>query len=270
MTLLRPSVTTRLMTRMAVMAAMIGVAVVGSATAVVAQQRGDNGSRPRPPRGFVTVNGGFQATATDFADNVVFTKFVEEGDLDAAYGLGAGALRYDVGGGVRVWRNLAVGVAVSSFRKDNDTTVTARVPHPFFFDRDRHVSGSQGDLGREETAVHVQAAWVAAVNEALEVTIFGGPTFFNVKQDLVTDVLFTQEYPFDTAAYAGTTVGRQSESTVGFNVGADVAYYFSGRIGVGWLARYSRATIDLPSQDGGTVAVDTGGFHTGGGLRLRF
>ena len=118
--------------------------------------------------------------------------------------------------------------------------------------------------------MHVQAIWVVPVSEGLQVAVFGGPTFFNITQDLVTDVLFTQAYPFDTAAYTGATTGRQSESTVGFNVGADVAYYFSGRIGVGWLARFSRATADLPSHDGGTVAFDTGGFQTGGGLRLRF
>ena len=156
MTLLRLIVTTCLMTRMASMAAMIGVAVVGSATTVTAQQAA---------RGFVTVNWGYQVTLTDFADNIVFTKFVEKGDLDATYGLGAGAL-YDVGGAVRVWRNLAVGVAVSAFNKDNDTSVTARVPHPFFFDRDRQVSGSQGDVAREGTAVHVQAISVVPVNEA--------------------------------------------------------------------------------------------------------
>ena len=171
---------------------------------------------------------------------------------------------------MRVWRNLAVGVAVSAFGKESDTSVTARIPHPFFFDRDRQVSGSPGDLRREETAVHVQAIWVVPVSAALEVAVFGGPTFFNISQDLVTDVLFTQVYPYDTATYAGISTGRQSESKVGFNVGADVSFYFSGHVGVGWLARFSRATIDLPSQDGGTVTVDTGGFQTGGGLRLRF
>ena len=195
----------------------------------------------------------------------MFTKFVEEGDLDADYGLGAGPL-FDVGGGVRLWRNLAV----SAFSKDNDLNVTARIPHPIFFDRDRPISGSQGDVRREETAVHIQAIWMMPVNAALEIAVFGGSTFFNIKQDLVTDVLFTQAYPFDKAAFTGLTTGRQSKSTVGFNVGADVTFYFSGHVGVGVLARFTRATIDLPSHDGGTVAVETGGIQMGGGLRLRF
>ena len=103
MTLLKLSVTIRQIIRMASMATMISVAVLGSAVTGAAQQGA---------RGFVTLNGGYQATSTDFADNIVFTRFVEEGDIDADYGLGAGPL-YDVGGAVRVWRNLAVGVAVS-------------------------------------------------------------------------------------------------------------------------------------------------------------
>lgn len=260
MTLPTLSVTTRPMARMASMAAMIGVAVLGSAVTVAAQQGA---------RGFVTLNGGYLVTSRNFADNIVFTTFVEDGDLDADYRLGGGPL-YDVGGAVRLWRNLAVGVAVSVFTKIDDASVTARIPHPFFFDRDRQISGTQGDLRREETAVHVQGIWVLPVNEALEIAVFGGPTFFNITQDLVTDVLFTQAYPYDTATYTGTTTGRQSRSKVGFNVGADVTFYFAGHFGVGVLARFSRATIDLPSHDGGTVAVETGGFHTGGGLRLRF
>ena len=41
-------------------------------------------------RVFISVNGGSQLTSTDFADNVVFTEFVEEGDFDAIYGIEAG------------------------------------------------------------------------------------------------------------------------------------------------------------------------------------
>ena len=260
MTLLKFSATTRSMTRMASMATMISVTLLASAMSVSAQQ---------PARGFVTLNGGYLVNSADFTHNIVFTEFVEEGDLDADYRRGGGPL-YDVGGAVRVWRNLAVGVAVSAFTKDNDASVTARIPHPFFFDRDRQIGGAQGNLNRQETAVHVQGIWVVPVNEALEIAVFGGPTFFDIEQDLVTEVRFTQAYPFDTAMYTGTTFGRQSRSKVGFNVGADVTFYFSGHIGVGVLARFSRATIDLPSQDGGTVAVEAGGLHTGGGLRLRF
>ena len=91
-----------------------------------------------------------------------------------------------------------------------------------------------------------------------------------MKQGLVTDVRFTQSYPYETAAFAATSTGQQTGSKLGFNVGADVAYYFSNYVGVGWLMRYSAATIGLLSAGDGTVSVRVGGLHAAGGLRLRF
>ena len=93
---------------------------------------------------------------------------------------------------------------------------------------------------------------------------------FSLRQDLVTDVRFTHSYPYDDAAFGGIVTGEQSRSTVGFNAGVDVAYYFTDTIGVGWLTRFSAGTIDLPSAGDGSVDVPAGGFHAAGGLRLRF
>ena len=227
-------------------------------------------------RVYVDINGGFQATTTDFADNVVFTEFVEQGDFDATYTIDSGVI-VDVGGGVRLPLNLGVGVGFSRFDKSNDASVDARIPHPFFFNSDRSIAGSATNLTRTETAVHVQLRWFAPVPSGLSLSFFGGPTFFNVTQDLVTAVGFTQTYPFDVASFASASTGNQSESAVGYNVGADVGYFFSRHVGVGALVRFSRATVDLESQDEATaqivtglVLLDLGGFHAGGGLRLRF
>ena len=221
------------------------------------------------PRGFVSINGGIQATSTDFTDNVVFTRFVEEGDFDAGYRVDGDAV-FDVSGGVRVWQNLAIGVGVSRFSRDDDADVTARIPHPFFFDQHRPISGSAVGLRRQEIAVHVQALWIVPANDRFDLALFGGPTFVAVTQDLLRDVEFTQSFPFDTATFTGAATREQSKSGIGFNVGVDLAFYFSGHVGVGWLARFSRATIDLASEDGGTVKVDAGGVHVAGGLRMRF
>ncbi len=228
-------------------------------------------------RGFVTINGGYQAT-TDFADNVVFTRasrnglvwlFVEEGDFDAGYSRATG-LVFDVSSGVRVWRSLAVGVGVSVFDRNDDASVVARLPHPFFFDQHREVSGVAPGLTRKELAVHLQAIWTVPVNDRVDLAVFGGPTFFDVTQDLLTEIEFTESFPFDTATFTGAATREQSKSGVGFNVGVDVAFYFSGHVGVGWLARFSRASINFASQDGDTITVDAGGVQIAGGLRLRF
>ena len=236
-----------------------------------------------PWRGFVAINGGFQPSTSDFSDNVVFSDAggvytetlsgaaaQEQARFAGAYRVASGTL-FDVSGGARVWRNLGVGVGMSRSALDGATSISAQVPHPFFFRRDRSIaSGTDLPFTREESAVHVQLLAVLPVRRAFSVTVFGGPTFFNVKQDLVADVRFTHSYPYDTAAFSEAITVTAQQSKVGFNVGADVAYYFSNNVGVGWLTRYSGATIELPSANDGTARITAGGLHTAGGLRLRF
>ncbi len=152
MTLPTLIITTRQMARLASMATMISVAVLGLAVTVAAQQDG---------RVFIHVNGGLQTTSTDFADNIVFTEFVEDGDLDATYGIDSGVI-IDIGGGVRLPGNLGVGVGLSRFLKSNDASVDARIPHPFFFDRHRAISGSAAGLTRTGDRRALPAALVCA------------------------------------------------------------------------------------------------------------
>ena len=95
--------------------------------------------------------------------------------------------------------------------------------------------------------------------------VFGGPSFFTVKQSVVTAVQRTEAYPFDEATFSGATVATEVESTNGFNIGADVAWYFTKNVGVGGIVRFSSATAAFSVGD-----VDAGGALVGGGLRLRF
>ena len=245
-------------TRRAVGPATVAIALV-SATPSTAQDG----------RVFIDVNGGLQATSTDFVDNVLFTEFVEEGDFDATYAIDTGVI-VDVSGGVALGRGLALGAGYSRFNRQNDASIDARIPHPFFFNRDRTIVGSSANLTHEETAVHVQLRWFAPLRGRVSLALFGGPTFFNLRQGLVTTVDFSQSYPFNEASFTSAATGSDSASAVGYNVGADVSVFFSRFVGVGVLARYTRCTVDLVSQDEGLVSIDAGGFHAGGGLRLRF
>ena len=220
-------------------------------------------------RGFLTINGGQQAASPDFSDNIAFTDFAEEGDFDARYANGSDTL-FDAGGGVRVWRNLGIGAGVSLFSHTGDAGITARIPHPFFFDRHRAIDGTEPGFAREETAVHLQALWVIPASRSIHITLSGGPTFFTVKQDLVTGVNYDHAYPYDVATLSGTDKQGHSVSTTGFNVGGDVAFYFTEWIGVGGTVRLSRGSAVLASPDGGTVTIDTGALQVSGGLRIRF
>ena len=132
------------------------------------------------------------------------------------------AARTPSGVGVKVWRQLAFGAGVSLFSRQDELQVTAQLPHPFHFDQPRRITGTAQGLTREETAVHVQAMWVAPVGQRVEIAVFGGPSFVSVTQDMATGITFTQVYPYDTAAFTGIQRRMLSASAIGFNVGADV------------------------------------------------
>lgn len=264
--------------RAGMLAAAIVVAAIASPAA--AQMREWGG------RGFVHVNGGLQLAATEFTDDVVFA---DSGGVYSARPVGllsaaaaqeearfsgghtpAAAPGFDAGAGFRVAGNFALGAAVSYAAAEGEATVSGRAPHPFFPDRDREFSGLAAGLRRQELGVHVQALYLVPVTDSFTVTLFGGPTMISLQQDLVADVQFRQEYPYETASYDTAIAGGQSGTGIGFNAGADLAYYFSEVAGVGLLARYSRATVDLASAAGGTLGVPAGGLQVGGGLRLKF
>ena len=227
------------------------------------------GQTPVATRGFVVVNGGYQLTTNDFADGAVRRENAEDGRIDATYALKSG-LAFDVAAGGVLWRRLAVGVGVSRFSTVTPGSLRATIPHPFFFNQARSISGEVNDLKREELAVHVQARGIFPVGTRLQVMVFGGPSFFQVKQDVITDVTFDESYPYDEASFRSAATTGASVSTIGFNVGGDVAFFFTRQVGIGATVQFASATVDVPGVLGSTQAVKVGGGQAGFGLRLRF
>jgi hypothetical protein len=181
-----------------------------------------------------------------------------------------GAREFDVGGGVRVTHRLAVGGSFSKFEKGGNVTVDAQVPHPFFFDRARKVSGTAENLSRLETAFHGKVVFIAPVGAGWEVLLSGGPSFFQVEQDLVEDIKIKETYPYDTASFDTAVAKRHSSSGLGFNVGADVTRLLTPHIGVGAAVGISRAKLHFDTFSDPTREFDVGGTRVGGGLRFRF
>lgn len=229
-------------------------------------------ARPAPAqewRGFISANGGYQTTAREFVDNVTFTAYAEQGEFDVRYHTPAAPL-VDISGGARIWRNLGVGAGVSAFRKANAANVTARVPHPFFFNRRREASGDTGSLTREELAVHVQALWMVPVTDKIDVALFAGPSYFQVQQPFVDSLRYEETYPYDTTAVTGVNTTVQKKNNVGFNAGVDVSYMLTRMVGIGGMVRYSRATVKFTSADNEELGVEVGGPQAGVGVRVRF
>ena len=250
------------MTRLLHNLPILFIAVLAPASTAFAQQRTTEG------RGFIVVNGGYQMTRHDFEKASTFRANAEDGSFTTDYEVKGGPT-FDVAGGARLWRRLAVGVGVTRFSRSTRSTLNGSVPHPFSFNHLRSVTGDVAGLKREELIVDVQARAIAPIGPRLEVVAFGGPSFFQVKQGMVTAFTWAESYPFDEATFGSATTARARGSKLGFNAGVDVAFFISRQVGVGGTIQFSGTTLDLESA-AGTQEVKAGGARAGGGLRLRF
>jgi hypothetical protein len=231
-------------------------------------------AKPTPPqpidRIYVSVNGAFQTGGDNFGETVTFRENAEDGRFTTDYEVKSGpALNVSVGAGL--WRNIGVGVGVTRYSKNTPTAFSASVPHPFFFNRPRDVEGEVAGITREELAVHVQARATFVPTRRVQAVVFGGPSFFTVKQGIVNDFEISEMYPYDTATFNRGISTNVDESKIGFNVGADVGYFFTRQVGVGGSVQWAAATIDAPASSGtGSFDIKAGGLQVGAGLRLRF
>ena len=250
------------------------VGLVGAAPEATAQ--------PAPTdRVVVRLDFGSRTASRTFAATRVFPVFAEQGLFQTDYEIAGGGV---IEGGVSflIWRNLAVGLDVSSYRSSNSAQLTSEVPHPFFFDLPRTTTSVAGGLVREELGVHVRGLWVMQLADWLVVSISGGPSLFNVQQDLVASVEHAETgFPFEDIIFTGHTVTVQSSNTIGVNGGIDIdtfvlhrlpflnRYGVLERVGIGVMIRYVRGSVDALVVDT-PVEVDLGGLQVTTGLRFRF
>ncbi len=227
---------------------------------------------PRPgewrDKGFISASGLFQGEGTAFAYSFSPAEYAyaEQARLTSHHTVEAGPA-FDVAAGWRLWRNLAVGAAVSGFSKSADATVDGTVPHPLYLNRDRQVSGSFAS-NRRELGVHAQATWVIPAGRHLLIALAGGPSYLRVEQAVASGVDLSAIYPYDTTEFTGARTETRKKGALGFNAGVDVAYYPTRHVGVGGGVRFSRATVAI-STLGGNVDTDAGGIQAAVGLRIR-
>ena len=186
-----------------------------------------------------------------------------EYDIDAGVG-------FDVGGFARVWRNLGAGVTLTQVSRTGEAAFSGRSPHPFFFGQPRTATTSASNLDRTDTGVHVSAAYLRRSSGRFGLTVFGGPSFFSMKQDVVDDLTVTETYPYDTVAIAAGARSDISTRAVGFHVGADATWYFTRRLGAGALLRYTAASKSVAIGTGESFDLEAGGLQIGVGLRFKF
>lgn len=228
---------------------------------------------PPAARFSVSLGAGAQASSSAFGDTAWFPMNDETTTYRGVYSTPR-ASALDVSIGVRLSRSAVLGVAYWRSTPLPTASIAATVPHPLDYRAPRPASAGGFAAGRLENDLHLQAALVMPVSRRADLSIFGGPSLFFLRQDLVTlDVgSFRDTYPFDTVNMTGSyhTV-RRSKMGVGGNVGFDLSVMVWRYFGVGATARYARGSLELPAtMDGYATLVKVGGVQASGGLRLRF
>lgn len=244
--------------------AVLCMLILGAATRAHAQMV------PWEDQGYVMVNLGVQPQSQTFTEVSTPVIYGENASITVPHNIGSGLL-FDMSGGYRVWKNLAVGLGYSYFSDSEKTTVSAEIPNPIIFGSPRAASATTGDLAHSESALHVQLLWNFPLTDKIEIAAIIGPSFFKVSQDLVSDITTVEgDVPFGTVTISSVGVTSQSKWATGVTAGLDATYLLRPKIGVGGFIRFSGASADLDTAGGGTISVDAGGFQMGAGLRYRF
>jgi hypothetical protein len=225
-------------------------------------------------RGYANVNIGFESGSGTLDDSVTFRLYDDNGTKTSSTNVDSGML-FDFSVGARVWRNASVGVGFHIGSSSNEEgTATASVPSPVSFTAPaRTVSLNVADLGRTERAIHIQFGYMFPINDKVDVLVLGGPSFFHVAQDVISDITISEVGPPYTSVNGTAVVTEREDTAVGVNIGADITYKLrdtaAGAVGVGAFVRYAGTSTDLQVIQN-QASTDLGGFQIGFGARFRF
>ena len=223
----------------------------------------------QPFSGYLSLNAGAQVAREAFEPTRSFPLYREQARVETRYDTPA-ALVFDLGGGVRVWQQLGIGAAVTRFQEERAAIVEGALPHPIFLSQNRDLNDAVPDLTRIETAVHIHVAWLVPADDRVTVAVFGGPSLIRLEQDVITGLNLAESYPYDDVELESATQARREETALGFHAGADVMYRITKQVGVGAIARYSRSTATIATDDDEQADVTAGGLQLTAGLRWFF
>jgi hypothetical protein len=222
-------------------------------------------------RGYVNFGFGVESGSSSITETQNIVIYEEPGTVTSSTSWTSGSL-IDAGFGVRVWRNMTVGISYHQEENDTDAEVTGLIPSPIFFNQPRELN-QEAVLERKEKAAHLVFGWVFPFNDKLDVMLFGGPSFFRLEQDAVSDVEIGEGSSPFTTVVADLDVETRKKSFVGFNVGLDATYIVWSnddlRIGAGGFLRFTQASGDI-LQLVSEQPTDVGGLQFGLGARVRF
>jgi hypothetical protein len=224
-------------------------------------------------RGYINVGWGVESGSSTMTDKRTAIVYDESATITTTSPFTSGSL-FDVGVGLRVYKNFTVGVGYHQEQNDVDSTITGSIPSPIFFNRPRTLNQTE-PLNRKEMATHLMIGYWLPLSDKFDVLLYGGPSFFRLNQEVVSEVLPNETGATSTTVNATATVTERGKSAAGYNAGVDATYIVwsndSIRIGAGGFVRFTQASMDVQMQDAGSAQpTDVGGVQFGFGARIRF
>jgi hypothetical protein len=248
------------------------VAILFACGVFAGTARDASAQTPWSDRGYINVGWGVESGSSAMTDTRTSTIYEEAATITSSNTFTSGSL-FDVGVGIRVWKNFTVGAAYHQEQNDTDGTLTGSIPSPVFFNRPRTLNETVPGLDRKEMATHLQFGWVLPFNPKFDVMLFAGPSFFRLTQDTVSEVTIAEQGGAFTAVTATATIAERAKSVTGYNVGVDATYIVwqndSIRLGAGGFFRFTQASTDVQMLST-TQPTEVGGAQFGFGGRIRF
>jgi hypothetical protein len=224
-------------------------------------------AQSEPPRTVLLLTGYARVAAPEFKDRVDPLITFERAALDVTY-----TPSTTLGGGVGIARRLSTrfGVLADVSVGSAKASAAARgtLPHPLYFNRSRDVEGTD-DLTGSQVIVDLLATGFWQKGERWTILAGAGPSLVRVSQDVVTGVLTTETFPYDTVAVRGLQTDSASASGIGVTGMLDVTRSFGTRAGLAVFARYTVASVGTGDDDT-AVDINAGGLRVGVGLRFRW
>ena len=221
----------------------------GAASLSAAQSGGGRGARDVPGRAFIDFSW-MSAQPLQKSQTATLTtiQFGEPATSAAAYPELPRVSGWDLSGSAMLGAQWGVGVRSRFAKFQSPVALAVSVPHPTIanlYASDADVTGAL--LTRDEKIFDVHAMY--AVNQPRwRVVGFGGPTYFRLSRQMVDQIHYLQLYNLTGLNVVGITnytTDKVDESTWGFNVGSDAAFFFSRFVGVGAGVRFNYGTVTV-------------------------
>lgn len=212
------------------------------------------------------LNGVTESSDFGLTESRSFPIFKETATIDVDY-RESNRSGYEVGARLRIVGPVGIIASAELFDNAPSATYRNRLPHPFFYDRQRELSGEQ-PVSWSERALHVDPVLSFDFGSRLSVEAFSGLSMFFTETELLDEILYEEVFPYDAVVSKGTRFRRMEARPLGYNLGVSTTLRLLGVLGMNFGLRYSRADVHFELAEGREIHFDAGGLRFGAGLSI--